>query len=332
MASERLRILIRSRFPSTTSFFTRVAAQPRAGSQPSWLRAVAVVSHALLAAALLTGLLATGLEISSPHSGPATMGYVSPRPAAQRPAAQRPAPARVTAPGRPGTARPARLDRPAGPVLVSALSAAKPVRERAAGIRPATRAYTVQPGDSLSAIAQRFYGQSADWGVLYRANRSRIADPGLIYPGEVLAVPPGPPASLPAGDLASYHGPASTAGAASGRRAASRALQTSAAPASSTGTGGAIGCAGLEALWERAGGSPASAALAAAIAMAESGGSQYATGSAGERGYWQINPVNGALSTYDPYGNARAAVILSGGGTDWSPWTTYTSGAYQGRC
>jgi hypothetical protein len=28
----------------------------------------------------------------------------------------------------------------------------------------------------------------------------------------------------------------------------------------------------------------------------------------------------------------KAAVIISGDGTDWTPWTTYTSGAYLGRC
>ena len=66
--------------------------------------------------------------------------------------------------------------------------------------------------------------------------------------------------------------------------------------------------------------------------MAESGGNQFATGTVGERGYWQINPDHGALSTYDPNGNARAAVILSADGSNWSPWTTYTSGLYAGRC
>lgn len=97
-------------------------------------------------------------------------------------------------------------------------------------------------------------------------------------------------------------------------------------------TGGTLGCAGLEALWRSAGGSNSAAFTAAEIAMAESGGNQYATGQAGERGYWQINPVNGALSTYDPYGNARAAIILSGNGSNWDAWTTYTQGLYIGRC
>ena len=70
----------------------------------------------------------------------------------------------------------------------------------------------------------------------------------------------------------------------------------------------------------------------AAIAMAESSGRQFATGGVGERGYWQINPDHGSLSTYDPLGNAKAAVIISAGGTNWTPWTTFTSGAYLGRC
>jgi len=103
-------------------------------------------------------------------------------------------------------------------------------------------------------------------------------------------------------------------------------LTTSAAPS------GTLGCPGLEELWEQAGGSGAQAVMAASIAMAESSGQQFATGAAGERGYWQINPDHGSLSTYDPLGNAKAAVIISGDGTNWTPWTTYTSGAYHGRC
>jgi LysM repeat protein len=172
-----------------------------------------------------------------------------------------------------------------------------------------TRSYTVQPGDTLSSIAQRFYGQPADWPWLYQANKSVIQNPDMIYPGEVLNVPYEPPASSAA--------PA-TAG--------STVLTTSAA------LSGTLSCPGLEELWEEAGGSDAQAVTAASIAMAESSGEQYATGPFGERGYWQINPNHGALSTYDPLGNAQAAVIISDDGTDWTPWTTYTTGAYLGRC
>jgi hypothetical protein len=102
------------------------------------------------------------------------------------------------------------------------------------------------------------------------------------------------------------------------------------------GSGGTLSCQGLEALWTSAGGAPGAALTAAEIAMAESSGRQYATnlngGRSTDRGYWQINSIHGSLSTYDPAGNARAAVLLSGDGTDWSPWVTYGTGAYQGRC
>jgi hypothetical protein len=93
-----------------------------------------------------------------------------------------------------------------------------------------------------------------------------------------------------------------------------------------------LGCGGLEALWVAAGGAYWAKVTAASVAMAESGGNEYATGPAGERGYWQIHPDHGSLSTYDPFGNARAAVLISHDGSDWSAWTTFTSGAYVGRC
>lgn len=95
---------------------------------------------------------------------------------------------------------------------------------------------------------------------------------------------------------------------------------------------GTLSCSGLESLWSAAGGRYGARFIAAEIAMAESGGRQYATGPVGERGYWQINPVNGSISTYDPIGNAKAAIILSYDGENWDAWTTYVTGAYIGRC
>lgn len=89
----------------------------------------------------------------------------------------------------------------------------------------------------------------------------------------------------------------------------------------------------LEGLWNQAGGNQQAANIAAAIAMAESGGNSTATcvdsnGSV-DRGLWQINSVHGSQSTYDPMGNARAAISISNNGANFSAWTTYTSGAYQ---
>jgi LysM repeat protein len=197
----------------------------------------------------------------------------------------------------------------------------------------ARRTYAVRTGDTLSGVTQRFYGKDANWRSLYAANESKISNPNLIYVGEELRLPrhlPAP-AAMPTQSSASttsYTPRHASSGGASG--ASSQAAVSTAA--TTTNLSGTLGCGGLEALWVKAGGSPAVEVTAASIAMAESGGNQFATGTVGERGYWQINPVNGSLSTYDPYGNARAAVIMSGNGTNWSPWTTYTSGAYAGRC
>ena len=96
---------------------------------------------------------------------------------------------------------------------------------------------------------------------------------------------------------------------------------------------GTLSCSGLEALWESAGGSSAEAFMAAEIAMAESGGNQYALSPTDDYGYWQINGSHGpAQATFNAYGNARAAIAISDDGRDWSPWTTYVTGAYEGRC
>jgi hypothetical protein len=108
-------------------------------------------------------------------------------------------------------------------------------------------------------------------------------------------------------------------------------------PAAASGT---LDCSQLEALWEAAGGNPAAAFLAAEIAMAESSGRQDPPSNADinsngmtDVGYWQINSGYWPnLATTDPYGNARAAVIISGNGTNWTPWVTYDLGKYIGKC
>jgi hypothetical protein len=89
----------------------------------------------------------------------------------------------------------------------------------------------------------------------------------------------------------------------------------------------------IAALWTGAGGDPDAVDTAVAVALAESGGYTLAenhnTNGSTDRGVWQINSVHGALSTFDPAGNARAAVSISGNGRNWSPWVTYTNGAYR---
>jgi Lysozyme like domain/LysM domain len=199
---------------------------------------------------------------------------------------------------------------PAGPALDSHVQHAGRLVP-AGHVRPAAdRLYQIRDGDTLSGISGRLCGTPADYKAL--AANNRIADPDMIFARRVLKI--------------ACH-------------AAAAALSPGSPPRSEppqaavvTSVSGTLGCAGLERLWEAAGGNPAEAVTAASVAMAESGGRQYALSPTRDRGYWQINSSNGALSTFDAYGNARAAVALSGNGSNWSPWTTYTSGIYAGRC
>ena len=185
----------------------------------------------------------------------------------------------------------------------------------------AARTYTVRPGDTLSSIAQHFYGNSADWSWLYHVNSSVVHNPNSIYAGEVLKIPSNPPANAAA--YAPRH-----AKTGSGTTSSATTLTSS-----STRLSGTLGCSGLEALWEAAGGAHGEAFIAAEIAMAESGGNQYAVSPTNDYGYWQINGSHGpAMATFNPIGNAKAAIAISDDGRNWDAWTTYTSGAYAGRC
>ncbi|GGW23083.1 hypothetical protein GCM10011452_07450 [Gemmobacter lanyuensis] len=49
--------------------------------------------------------------------------------------------------------------------------------------------YTVQPGDSLGAIALRFYGDAALFPALFAANQPNLASPDQLQPGQTLILP-----------------------------------------------------------------------------------------------------------------------------------------------
>lgn len=56
-------------------------------------------------------------------------------------------------------------------------------------ILPGTK-YTVQPGDTLSGIAQQAYGDANLWPKIYEANKQIIGpNPDIIHPGQVLHIP-----------------------------------------------------------------------------------------------------------------------------------------------
>ena len=205
------------------------------------------------------------------------------------------------------------------------IATARPAKHSAAA---RTTRYRVRSGDSLSSIASRFYHNAADWQYLYHENEKTLSNPNMIYVGEELVVPATAPAHYALSDYAPKH--AKPAGGTSGGATDSTARGS--AVVVQTAAQGHYSCSGLEQIWEQAGGSPARAFTAAEIAMAESGGNPNAISPTDDFGLWQINGVNGALATLNPFQNARSAVTLSGNGTNWDPWTTYTSGAYSGRC
>jgi len=165
--------------------------------------------------------------------------------------------------------------------------------------------------------ALRFSGSlSADWRSIYDANRSKISNPNDIFVGERLTIP--------------AHGSSSTA---SYTPKHAKAKPKPVVLTSKSSPSGNLGCSGLEALWEDAGGAHADAFMAAEIAMAESGGRQYALSPTDDFGYWQINGSHGpSEATFNPLGNARAAIAISDDGSNWHAWTTYTEGLYEGRC
>jgi len=54
---------------------------------------------------------------------------------------------------------------------------------------PSSQFYTVESGDTLGAIAKRFYGNAGKYMVIFEANRPMLEDPNKIYPGQVLRIP-----------------------------------------------------------------------------------------------------------------------------------------------
>ncbi len=50
--------------------------------------------------------------------------------------------------------------------------------------------YEVQKGDYLSKIAKKVYGDPMKYPAIFEANKPMLKDPDLIYPGQVLRIPP----------------------------------------------------------------------------------------------------------------------------------------------
>lgn len=49
--------------------------------------------------------------------------------------------------------------------------------------------YTVQKGDTLQKISEKFFGTTKKWMKIYDANREALKGPNKIYPGQVINIP-----------------------------------------------------------------------------------------------------------------------------------------------
>ncbi|MCS6771516.1 MAG: LysM peptidoglycan-binding domain-containing protein [Kiritimatiellae bacterium] len=97
-------------------------------------------------------------------------------------------PPRVQTASSPTTAGPASAAIPAPPPPAPG-PAVQPPASAPGSAQPATT-YTVQPGDTLSRIAAKVYGDSKKWQIIYEANRASLpGGPQSIKVGQTLIIP-----------------------------------------------------------------------------------------------------------------------------------------------
>jgi LysM repeat protein len=230
------------------------------------------------------------------------------------------------------TPRPANLDTASQPSLTFAqLTAATrqaSVKQTATSGLPTW--YTVQPGDTLSSIAGRFYGNSAAWPVLYWRNHGKIHWANDIEAGQQLRIPheparipqapaqleaPAPPAAHTTADYkprhsGKVHTPTYTPEQSS---APSQAPEQASAPSSTTVTSGIPG-----------------GAFGQCVVARESGGNPQVMNSSGHYGLYQFSASTWAEYGGNPadFGHASVAeqnqvfanALARGGEFNWAPY------------
>jgi nucleoid-associated protein YgaU len=67
--------------------------------------------------------------------------------------------------------------------------AAQPVQSSTPQKTEEETIYVVQKGDTLSALAQRFYGKASLYMKIFEANRDVLSNPNLIKIGQKLRIP-----------------------------------------------------------------------------------------------------------------------------------------------
>lgn len=91
-------------------------------------------------------------------------------------------------PGMMGPAKPRSLARaPAGSTTIASASPAEVLTTTPA---EPSGSRVISRGDSLWALSRLAYGDGARYAVIFKANREKIHNPNLIYPGQTVVLPP----------------------------------------------------------------------------------------------------------------------------------------------
>jgi nucleoid-associated protein YgaU len=64
-----------------------------------------------------------------------------------------------------------------------------PDEKTPASDNPYTQTHLVQSGDTLSKIAEKYYGDATLYAKIFQANRDVLSDPNKIRPGQKLRIP-----------------------------------------------------------------------------------------------------------------------------------------------
>ena len=163
--------------------------------------------------------------------------------------------------------------------------------------RQAARTYTVRTGDTLSGIAQHFYGHASDWQWLYHINQAKITDPNLIYTGQVFSAPADPPASVRNGTYQARHA----------RAAAATSTADSQSSASQSPAGSSAGSSASASTVSGSGSSGSSGSSAAATSAATGHGGS-CSGSAGGMVPANYAAIVNFLTSHGYTGNAAAGI------------------------
>jgi LysM repeat protein len=186
----------------------------------------------------------------------------------------------------------------------------KTASKKVASQASTTTSYTVQSGDTLSAIAARFYNESAAWPVLYWANKGQLQSADLIIPGQKLQVP-AKPATIPAAPAESAPAVSTTT---SQTEPSSSPAQSTSGTESSSGTVSTSGYGSFQ----------------ACVIERESEGNSQIMNSSGHYGLYQFSAATWAAYGGNPadFGDASVAeqnqvfanAMAAGGESNWAPY------------